>query len=1538
MYEALLKNTPEYQKTAASLASPGPAALFGLPPAGRALLYAALQKDTGRILCVVTPGEAEATHFADDLKTMGLSAAVFPPRDFMLRPVEGAGREYEYRRLSVLGALAGGRLNAVCVPAEALLQYTVPQDEFQKNTLTLKPGMVYNREALVERLFAAGYVRRSQVDGPGQFSVRGDIVDIYAPDMRQPARVEYWDDEIDSLASFDLLTQRRDSALEKIYLSPAREVLFGSTADTAEALRAAQKKARGKRRTALEKAMESDLAQLDSGVMPEAMDKYYGLRYETPATLLDHLSSPIFILDEVGGIRDAQKATEFRRSEELTGLLEEGVICPGLDVLYQTMDDLTIAAQDQSTLLCENFLRGMNEFKLKDLINAEAFAAPNWGGDLASLREDLDPLVQQGYAVALFAGTPKGAAALTRDLADKGYAVSMSRDVRPAKGLVQVLPGHLTAGCTFPFARVAVISSRRHGLDDEAAENKKRKKNKNALSSLSDIKPGDYVVHQSHGIGMYAGIQRLEVQGAIKDYLKIQYSGSDVLYVPVTQLDLLSRYTAPGDEEKVKLAKLGGTEWQRTRAKVKKATEEMAQELIELYARRRQATGYAFPADGEWQSDFESRFEYDETDDQLTATAEIKKDMEKGWPMDRLLCGDVGVGKTEVAFRAAFKCVMGGKQCAILAPTTLLAWQHYNSIISRMEAFPVKVGLLSRFRTAKQQKETLRGLQAGSVDIVIGTHRLLSKDVRFHDLGLVIIDEEQRFGVKHKEKLKENFIGVDMLTLSATPIPRTLNMAMSGIRDLSTIEQPPIERQPVETFVLEYNDVILAEAMKKELARGGQVYYLHNRVDNIESCAAHVSQMVPGARVGIAHGKMTEEELNPVWQHLLNGEIDILVCTTLIETGIDVRNCNTLIIEDADRMGLAQLYQIRGRVGRSGRKAYAYFTFRRDKTLTDIAQKRLSAIREFTAFGSGFRIAMRDLQIRGAGSLLGHSQHGHMEAVGYDLYVKMLGQAIARAKGEPIQRDKSECLVDLRVDAFIPEKYIADGPGRIEAYKRIAAIQTPEDAADVLDELIDRYGDPPPSVSDLVNVSLVRVQAAAVGVYEVTQKKDTLLLQVETLDVAMIRGLLIAFNGRVTAGAGTKPYLSVTLQPDEKPLELLQSILKAMADILAAPPEENTGKKINFTRSTLMKKKLIALVCALALAVGLVGCSLSTPDSVGTIGNVDISSGLYLLAQFDAYQTAADLASDDQDATKVSSFLKATITVDDATGETAVVSDYVAQKTLENLESYAAIETRFDELGGVLTLDEETQADSYASQLMEQNGDLYKANGIGLDTLKRFERILIKSNDLLEMCYGTDGETPVSDAELTSHLEDEMVYIRYVVVPLYNTSTFAFADDDQSTQMLELAQTAAESCNAAIPDGASAQTSAFSAAVAAALPDIYAVLDGEPSSDASSLSTALLGSDNIDSTFSEEGTADVVRALKPGEAAAVQYSSYALMMLVRLDPLDADTLDSLRAQALSDMKSGELQDSLQSYGAQLPHALDSAAMKKMPASKIKNEQ
>ena len=705
------------------------------------------------------------------------------------------------------------------------------------------------------------------------------------------------------------------------------------------------------------------------------------------------------------------------------------------------------------------------------------------------------------------------------------------------------MEGHLSGGAEYPFARFAVFTGRRQ---KDSGEKRAAKKKDKGLSSLSDITPGDYVVHQNHGIGVYKGIRRLDLQGVVKDYITIAYDKGDTLYVPVTQLDVVSRYTAPGEGERVKLSKLGGDAWNKTKARVKKATEEMAEELIQLYAKREQAKGYAFPEDGEWQRDFEARFAYEETPDQLTCTAEIKKDMESTHPMDRLLCGDVGVGKTEVALRAAFKCVMGGKQVAILVPTTILAWQHYNTILSRMEAFPVKVELLSRFRTPKQQKQSLANLSQGVADIVVGTHRLLQKDVKFHDLGLVIVDEEQRFGVTHKEKLKELCVGVDMLTLSATPIPRTLNMAMSGLRDMSTIEEPPVERRPIETYVLEYDDIVIGDALRRELARGGQAYYLHNRIDTLEQKAAHIAEICPGARVATAHGKMDEATLSRVWQQLLDGEIDILVCTTLIETGVDVRNCNTLVIEDADRMGLAQLYQIRGRVGRSGRKAYAYFTFRRDKVLNEIAAKRLSAIREFTSFGSGFRIAMRDLEIRGAGNLLGHSQHGHMEAVGYDMYVKMLSAAIAKAKGEEPVADKSECLVDITVDAYIPEKYIADASGRIEAYKRIAAIDSRQTADDVRDELCDRYGKPPKSVEGLIEISLARVVAARLGVYEITQRGDSLILYSDKLDLPTVKPLLKAMGRRVLVNASAKPYLSLRVLDGEAPVGVLSMALELL--------------------------------------------------------------------------------------------------------------------------------------------------------------------------------------------------------------------------------------------------------------------------------------------------------------------------------------------------------------------------------------------------------
>lgn len=1151
LFTARFTQTKEYEKLAHALSEPGACALFGLPGAGRALVYAALCRTLNRPLCIVTPGEAEATRFCGDLNALGIPAAVFPARDYVLRPIEGTAREYEYRRLGVLGDLVGGRLQAVCVSEEALTQYTTPKADFCANTRTLRPGDSMSRADLTALLYGAGYTRRTQVDGPGQFSIRGDIVDLYAPDMKLPVRMEFWGDEIDTMHTFDLTTQRREDPVEKIYVSPAREVLFGAPAEAAALLRAFLKKQRGKKRTALETCMGPELAQLDGGLIPVNMDKYLAIRYPEPATLLEYFEDPLLVLEEPASVREAQRATTYRRGEELTTLLNDGVLASGLDALYAEASWLWMQPGRYRTICAENFARSMPDLALKEIINAPAHSLPAWSGEVAHLLEDLQPLCDGGAAVTVLAGTPRAAAGLAADLRVKGLNVTIDEDAPPSAGLVQVLPGQLSAGCSLPFAQYAVFTARAFGV---STAQKKKKRNKDALNSLSEISPGDLVVHQNHGIGRYAGIQRMAVQGVTKDYLRIEYDKKDVLYVPVTQLDLLSRYTAPGDKDNVKLSRLGGSDWAKTRKKVRAATEAMAKELIELYARRKQAKGYAFPSDDTWQSDFEQRFAYDETPDQLTCAADIKHDMEQPWPMDRLLCGDVGVGKTEVALRAAFKCVMGGKQCAILAPTTILAWQHFNTAIARMEAYPIRIGLLSRYRSSKEQKETLRGLKDGTVDIVVGTHRLLSDDVKFRDLGLVIIDEEQRFGVKHKEKLKEAFIGVDMLTLSATPIPRTLNMALSGIRDMSTIEQPPFERQPVETYVLEYDEGIVSEAIRKELARGGQVYYLHNRVDTINECAARIEKLAPGARVGVAHGKMTEEQISSVWQQLLDNEIDVLVCTTLIETGVDVRNCNTLIIENADRMGLSQLYQLRGRVGRSSRKAYAYFTFTRDKVLTEIAAKRLSAIREFTAFGSGFRIAMRDLQIRGAGSLLGHSQHGHMEAVGYDLYVKMLGQAIATARGETPPPDKSDCLVDISIDAYLPEDYIPDPAGRIEAYKRIAAIETTADAEDVLDELIDRYGSPPKSVQGLVDVSLVRVTAARVGIVEIVQRNDQLILYSDVVGPQQLAAVMEQYPHRVLYNALGRPYFSLRVQKGENPLVLLRDVVTLLPGAAPSSP------------------------------------------------------------------------------------------------------------------------------------------------------------------------------------------------------------------------------------------------------------------------------------------------------------------------------------------------------------------------------------------------
>ena len=1148
MLEETLRLTSEYRRLRDALTDGRtPAALFGMPPAARAQVAAALAADLGRPVVVLTATEAAAARFAADAAFFGARSEVCPARDFALRPTLGQSHEFEYRRLAVLGNIVGGRCNLLALPLEGALQRTMPRAEFEANTLTLKEGQTIKQQDLIARLVSAGYHRRDRVEGPGQFSVRGGIVDLYPPDMDRPARVEFWGDVIDTMSGFDLLTQRREIQLKKVYLSPARETLFSDPAEAAVLLRAAASRLRGRKRELLEAAMEGDLALLDAGTMPENMDKYLALRYPEAATVLDYFADPIYFVEEPSALREAARALEFRTGEEIKALLEQKVLTGELCSLWESYDALVHRTDHAPAVVCENFSRTLPDFSPKELVSVTAHALPAWGGEVKALVEDLENYRAAGYFCAVLAGTPRAASALARDLSAAGLtAVAVKGDPVPSPGTVAVLTGHLSAGTDYPFAKFAIITSRRQKVEEPRRSPRKKAK---GLSSLEELKPGDYVVHQNHGIGIYTSIERLDLQGVVKDYIKIQYAGADTLFVPVTQLDLISRYTAPGDGEKVKLAKLGGADWTRAKTRVKKATEEMAKELLDLYARRKTAKGFSFPEDGEWQRDFEARFAYEETDDQLSASSEIKRDMEHPWPMDRLLCGDVGVGKTEVALRAAFKAIMGGKQVAILVPTTILAWQHFNTILQRMEAYPVKAAMLSRFRTPKQIRDALRGLKEGTVDIVVGTHRLLQKDVHFKDLGLIIVDEEQRFGVRHKEKLKENFPGVDVLTLSATPIPRTLNMAMSGIRDMSTIEQPPYERQPVETFVLEYDAGVLAQAIARELGRGGQVYYLYNRVETIENCAARVAKLAPeGARIATAHGKMTEEQLSGVWQKLLDGEIDILVCTTIIETGVDVRNCNTLIIEDADRMGLSQLYQIRGRVGRSGRKAYAYFTFRPAKVLTDVAAKRLSAIREFTAFGSGFRIAMRDLQIRGAGNLLGQSQHGHMETVGYDLYVKLLGQAVAALKGEAPPPDKSECLIDVTVDAYIPENYIPDAAGRIEAYKRIAAIEAQADADDVLDELDDRYGEPPAAVRGLVDISLIRIVAAKLGFYEIGQRRDLLLMYSDQLDRRDLAPLTRAMPGRISVNRSAKPYLAVRVAEGEKPIRIMRQVFDLLSD------------------------------------------------------------------------------------------------------------------------------------------------------------------------------------------------------------------------------------------------------------------------------------------------------------------------------------------------------------------------------------------------------
>lgn len=1128
-----------------------PALACGLSPVHKAQLAAALGQETGRPVLLLTDDESAAGRLASDLAAFAEhSVLAIPPRDFMFLGVESYSHSFEQARVAALWQLRQGAPLAVASIAAAQ-QVAIPPRALDQAAIRLQSGTVEPPGELVKRLAASGYQRTMQVEGPGQFSLRGGILDLFPTQERTPVRVEFWDDEIDSMSYFDVGSQRRGSKLDTLLCLPCMEALPGMAEGGVPGLCSQLEKllsGRRKRHPDLEKNINRDLERLrETGYLPSA-DKYLPQIYgETPATLFDYLPQDTLVLvEDTPRLREAARGFSQRLTLDIEAIHERGELAQEPVFFALDFPRLTEQLKRFHTVRLDTFLNSIPELAPKTLVNFTANQMNAFVGSLDVLCGDIDGYMKQGRAVVVVCGTELRCRNMLEALDGAGLPARLTEHL-PEPGRVSVMEGHLSAGFEYPSLGLTVLTEGRAAARKPAK--KEKKSNRDRVKSYADLTPGDLVVHEHHGIGKFIGMERMVIDGAARDFIKISFAGTDFLYVPATNLDLISKYIGGGDPEKVRLTKLGGTDWAKARTRAKAAAKDLAAGLIKLYAERERQKGFAFPKDDDWQREFEQAFPYEETDDQLRCVQEIKRDMESDRPMDRLLCGDVGFGKTEVALRAVMKCVLAGKQAAILAPTTVLARQHYLTASDRFQGYPVRIELLSRYKTAAEQKKIFELLHAGLIDLVIGTHKLFNKKVQFHDLGLLVVDEEQRFGVSHKEKLKEMSRQVDVLTLSATPIPRTLNMALSGIRDMSSIEEPPHDRHPVQTYVLEYSEPVLLDAIRRELARGGQVFYLHNIVESIDQTAAHLQQELPDARIGIAHGKMGQRELTKVMQAMSDGEIDVLVCTTIIETGIDIPNANTLIIENADNMGLAQLHQIRGRVGRSSRRASAYLTFRRGKVLSEVAQKRLSAVREFAEFGSGFKIAMRDLEIRGAGNVLGPEQSGHMMSVGYDLYLKLLEEAVLEEKGEPVPR-RVECAADLTLSANLPETYVPDAGQRVDLYRRIALIRSEETRSDVLDELIDRYGEPPAEAVALLDIALLRSQAAALGIVEIRQKNGYLLLVFDkTADCARMSSMCGggAFEGRLLLGMESSPYLSLRLNPGEEPLTMARQLVSAYA-------------------------------------------------------------------------------------------------------------------------------------------------------------------------------------------------------------------------------------------------------------------------------------------------------------------------------------------------------------------------------------------------------
>lgn len=1114
-----------------------PAAVTGLSTIHKAHFIASLCSETGRKAIVVAADELEAGRLLSDLNAMGLESFIFPARDLDFFPLEGRSHDYEQSRVEALSRMLTGEYGAVVLCPAAAMQLTLPPEQLAARVVTLSAGTQVTMEQCVRSLVCAGYERTDQVDGAGQFAVRGGLLDVYPPDFPAPVRAEFWGDEIDSINYFDIDSQRRTDYVESIKILPAVELAVTDTAELARSISDIAMSLRGKANERAKALLFSEAEALECGRRPASADKFLPILCEREATIMDYLPDDgLFFVSEHFTVHEHARENEKSSTEEVKNLIEQGTLCKPLSRFTVTASEL-FEWFETRTVFLDTFTRGTYEVPLKDLIGCNVQQNSAWSGSTQVLKEDLHNLLSRGYSVCVMAGTQKSCMSLASSLSEGEDRVDAFYANAPdsfAPGKVMLTDGAFSAGFEYPEALCSVITWGRSGSggDNQKKYKKTRFKRGLAIQDLSELSVGDYIVHTTYGIGVFEGVQSRTHDGVTKASMKIRYAGGENMYIPITQLDMVSKYIGAGENGTVKITKLGNGEWQRQKARVKKAVKDIAAQLTKLYAERKNAQGFAFPADGEWQRDFEARFEFDETDDQLRSAAEIKNDMESVAPMDRLLCGDVGFGKTEVAMRAAFKCVVAGKQCAILAPTTILAWQHYQTAMRRFDGVPVNVELLSRYRTAKEQTKILEKLKRGEIDILIGTHRIVQKDIEFRDLGLAIIDEEQRFGVAQKERFKEIFRGVDMLTLSATPIPRTLNMALGGLRDISVLEEAPQDRHPVQTYVMEYDEGLIAEAIRRELRRGGQVFYLHNKVSNIDAVAMRIQELVPEAVIAVAHGQMPEGEMSKVWKRLVDHEANVLVCTTIIETGVDVPNCNTLIIENADCFGLSQLHQIRGRVGRSTRRAYAYMTFKRDKELTEIAAKRLEAIREFTEFGSGMKIALRDLELRGAGNLLGGEQSGHMENVGYDMYMKLLNEAVCEEKGEKPAQSEPECRVDIELDAFIPDDYIENMPTRLSVYRLIASIRNKNDRSEVIDELIDRFGDVPDVVLGLCDIALLRSRASAAGVTDIRQNGRNFIFTLSRADLNTVSAFAARLRGRVLFTPGAKPHLNI--RGDEK--------------------------------------------------------------------------------------------------------------------------------------------------------------------------------------------------------------------------------------------------------------------------------------------------------------------------------------------------------------------------------------------------------------------